>query len=267
MFLAAFDTRVEAVVSSCGWTTFADYHGGNIEGWAGERYMPRLRTVFGLNLRLLPSISMRSWWRSPRGHSFLTRRCGTTTSRCRAFARPKPRPVRSSIRCARPINCGPLSRSGPRFSAGDARKPMPFSTGLSARAIAVMPAIARICCRVRLSRVRPPGSNRQSSQGRGRMRCDDPLHYRARRRGLQRTARSRRMGKASSSGRRLRSRSQVAGDSPSDWLSLCDLDRRLAEIRRPSGPIVPCPLPHAAFGVATARPQRPPAAFVVWRRL
>jgi acetyl esterase/lipase len=49
MFLAAFDTRVKAVVSSCGWTTFADYHGGKLDGWAGERYMPRLRTVYGLD--------------------------------------------------------------------------------------------------------------------------------------------------------------------------------------------------------------------------
>ncbi len=54
MFLAAFDTRVKAVVSSCGWTTFADYRGGNIEGWAGERYMPRLRTVYGLDLGRAP---------------------------------------------------------------------------------------------------------------------------------------------------------------------------------------------------------------------
>jgi acetyl esterase/lipase len=49
MFLAAFDTRVKAVVSSCGWTTFADYHGGKLDGWAGERYMPRLRTAYDLD--------------------------------------------------------------------------------------------------------------------------------------------------------------------------------------------------------------------------
>ena len=49
MFLAAFDSRVKAVVSSCGWTMLADYHGGKIDGWTGERYMPRLRTVYGLD--------------------------------------------------------------------------------------------------------------------------------------------------------------------------------------------------------------------------
>jgi acetyl esterase/lipase len=49
MFLAAFDSRIKAVVSSCGWTPLADYHGGKLDGWAGERYMPRLRTVYGLD--------------------------------------------------------------------------------------------------------------------------------------------------------------------------------------------------------------------------
>ena len=54
MFLAVFDTRVKAVVSSCGWTMFADYHGGKLDGWSGERYMPRLRTVYGLDLGRAP---------------------------------------------------------------------------------------------------------------------------------------------------------------------------------------------------------------------
>ncbi len=54
MFLAAFDSRVKAVVSSCGWTTFAEYHGGKLDGWAGERDMPRLRTVYGLDLGRAP---------------------------------------------------------------------------------------------------------------------------------------------------------------------------------------------------------------------
>lgn len=49
MFLAVFDPRVKAAVSSCGWTVFADYFGGKIAGWTGERYMPRLRTVYGLD--------------------------------------------------------------------------------------------------------------------------------------------------------------------------------------------------------------------------
>ena len=33
MFTAAFDTRIQALVSSCGFTSFAKYYGGNLKGW------------------------------------------------------------------------------------------------------------------------------------------------------------------------------------------------------------------------------------------
>ena len=46
MFLAAFDTRVKAIVSSCGWTPFHDYYGGKLAGWAQPCYMPRIRDVY-----------------------------------------------------------------------------------------------------------------------------------------------------------------------------------------------------------------------------
>ena len=42
MFLGAFDERVGAMVSCCGFTAFCRYYGGNITGWSGPRYMPRL---------------------------------------------------------------------------------------------------------------------------------------------------------------------------------------------------------------------------------
>ncbi len=46
LFTAAFDQRIRAVVTSCGFTPFHDYYGGNIAGWTSDRYMPRLRTVY-----------------------------------------------------------------------------------------------------------------------------------------------------------------------------------------------------------------------------
>lgn len=54
MFLGAFDTRVAAVISSCGWTPFADYYGGNIAGWTSDRYMPRLREIYDLDPARVP---------------------------------------------------------------------------------------------------------------------------------------------------------------------------------------------------------------------
>ena len=42
------------VVSSCGWTPFHDYYGGNIRGWTSDRYMPRLRDVYDLNPDRVP---------------------------------------------------------------------------------------------------------------------------------------------------------------------------------------------------------------------
>jgi dienelactone hydrolase len=46
LFTAAFDTRIQVAVSNCGFTSFAKYYGGNLAGWAGERYMPRIKTDF-----------------------------------------------------------------------------------------------------------------------------------------------------------------------------------------------------------------------------
>ena len=54
MFLGAFDRRVKAVVSSCGWTPFEHYYDGNLAGWTSDRYMPRLREVYGLDPQRVP---------------------------------------------------------------------------------------------------------------------------------------------------------------------------------------------------------------------
>ncbi len=42
IYTAVFDGRITAVVSSCGFDSFADYMGGNITGWTSPRYMPKL---------------------------------------------------------------------------------------------------------------------------------------------------------------------------------------------------------------------------------
>jgi len=42
LFTAAFDDRICAVVSSCGFDSFADYKAGDLSGWTQERYMPRI---------------------------------------------------------------------------------------------------------------------------------------------------------------------------------------------------------------------------------
>jgi len=54
MFVGAFDQRLKVIVSSCGWTPFHDYYGGNIKGWTSDRYMPRLRDVYGLDPDRVP---------------------------------------------------------------------------------------------------------------------------------------------------------------------------------------------------------------------
>lgn len=47
LFTAAFDQRLKAVVTSCGFTGFHDYYGGRLGGWTSDRYMPRIREIYG----------------------------------------------------------------------------------------------------------------------------------------------------------------------------------------------------------------------------
>jgi dipeptidyl aminopeptidase/acylaminoacyl peptidase len=47
LFTAAFDERITAVVTSCGWTPFHYYYGGTkLVNWAQDRYMPAIRDVY-----------------------------------------------------------------------------------------------------------------------------------------------------------------------------------------------------------------------------
>lgn len=46
LFVAAFDPRIKAVVTSCGFTKFSKYYNGNLKGWAGERYMPLIEKIY-----------------------------------------------------------------------------------------------------------------------------------------------------------------------------------------------------------------------------
>ena len=54
MFTAAFDERLKAVISSCGFTPFHDYYGGQVAGWTSDRYMPRIRDVYGNDADTIP---------------------------------------------------------------------------------------------------------------------------------------------------------------------------------------------------------------------
>lgn len=54
MFTAAFDTRLKAIVSSCGFCSFAKYYGGNLKGWASDRYMPRIAGAYGNDPKKVP---------------------------------------------------------------------------------------------------------------------------------------------------------------------------------------------------------------------
>ena len=54
LFIAAFDPRIQAAVTSCGFTSFAKYYGGNLTGWSHRGYMPRIATVYNLDPRRMP---------------------------------------------------------------------------------------------------------------------------------------------------------------------------------------------------------------------
>ncbi len=54
LFTAAFDQRIRCVVSSCGFTTFAEYYGGDLTGWTSPRYMPRIASQYNGDPQKLP---------------------------------------------------------------------------------------------------------------------------------------------------------------------------------------------------------------------
>ena len=54
MFVSAFDTRVKALVSSCGFCSFPKYFKGNLRGWSHKGYMPRIGTAYGYDPAKMP---------------------------------------------------------------------------------------------------------------------------------------------------------------------------------------------------------------------
>lgn len=46
IFTSFFDKRVSVAVSSCGFTRFHKYYGGNLKGWTSDRYMPKIATEY-----------------------------------------------------------------------------------------------------------------------------------------------------------------------------------------------------------------------------
>jgi Prolyl oligopeptidase family len=54
LFTAVFDERIKAVVSCCGFTRFHKYMDGDLRGWSGPRYMPRIESHYGLSPDRMP---------------------------------------------------------------------------------------------------------------------------------------------------------------------------------------------------------------------
>jgi dienelactone hydrolase len=54
LYTAAFDVRIGAVVTSCGFNAFEDYYGGNLKGWTSDRYMPRIASEYGSDPARMP---------------------------------------------------------------------------------------------------------------------------------------------------------------------------------------------------------------------
>jgi pimeloyl-ACP methyl ester carboxylesterase len=54
MFTAVFDTRIKALVSNCGFTSFPKYYRGNLKGWSHKGYMPRIATAYQMKPEKMP---------------------------------------------------------------------------------------------------------------------------------------------------------------------------------------------------------------------
>lgn len=54
LFVAAFDDRIRAVVTSCGFTSFPKYYGGKLKGWTQKLYMPRIATAYASDPKQVP---------------------------------------------------------------------------------------------------------------------------------------------------------------------------------------------------------------------
>ncbi|MBS1791805.1 MAG: alpha/beta fold hydrolase [Acidobacteria bacterium] len=54
LFVAAFDPRIKAMVTSCGFTAAKKYYNGDLTGWAGVRYMPLIAEKYGKDPARIP---------------------------------------------------------------------------------------------------------------------------------------------------------------------------------------------------------------------
>jgi dienelactone hydrolase len=54
IFTAVFDERIKVAVSSCGFTRFHKYYGGNLKGWTSPRYMPAIADRYSSDPNLVP---------------------------------------------------------------------------------------------------------------------------------------------------------------------------------------------------------------------
>lgn len=54
LFLAAFEERIQAAVTSCGFTAFPKYYGGNLTGWSHKGYMPRIAEAYDKSPARMP---------------------------------------------------------------------------------------------------------------------------------------------------------------------------------------------------------------------
>jgi len=54
LFVAAFDERVRVAVTSCGFTSFSKYMGGDLSGWSHDGYMPRIAGRYGKDPAQMP---------------------------------------------------------------------------------------------------------------------------------------------------------------------------------------------------------------------
>jgi acetyl esterase/lipase len=54
LFTAVFDERIKAVVTSCGFNSFHKYKGGDLHGWSGKHYMPRVGSHYDFSPDRMP---------------------------------------------------------------------------------------------------------------------------------------------------------------------------------------------------------------------
>ncbi len=103
MFTAVFDTRVKALVSSCGFTRFHKYYGGSSRAGPARATCPGSPACITTTPMKCRSTFPRSWLRSLPARFWPARRCEMTTSKSRGSA------IRSR-RLSRSISCSVLSR-------------------------------------------------------------------------------------------------------------------------------------------------------------